>query len=207
MSRLEHRREVRVTHMRVNVNDGAIGRAAGFHVAFVVSDVDRRAAEYQRLLGGSFHSWEFVKAPPVDIDATLTDSHLRVAYGRFAGMTIELIQVLSGRGIHAAWFEEHGEGVHHLGFWVPELAPALAASLQCGATLISAKLDRDRVDWTDVDSQPPDHVAGCLLPGAIHIRYGVPSVELELLGPSTVAELHNRLGDQLHEIVDLPPWA
>ena len=45
----------------------------------------------------------------------------RVAFAKFAGIAIELIQPVVGRPHAAHYLEAHGEGLHHIAFWVPDL--------------------------------------------------------------------------------------
>ena len=40
---------------------------------------------------------------------------------------IELIELLDGPSIYDGWVAEHGEGLHHLGFWVDSLDDGVAA--------------------------------------------------------------------------------
>jgi methylmalonyl-CoA/ethylmalonyl-CoA epimerase len=178
--------------------------AIGFHIGIVVRDADAAAATYHRLFGGTYGAWDLTKAAPGPTNPTLGESLLHVVYGRFAGMTIEFIEVVEGRGIHAKWLEDHGEGIHHLGFWVPDLADATRTALEQGATLTSAVIDPT---MATVCPLTPDDVALALRPGAVHLNLGVAAFELEFLSSSTVDTLAAVFGDRLTEIVDLPPWA
>jgi catechol 2,3-dioxygenase-like lactoylglutathione lyase family enzyme len=40
---------------------------------------------------------------------------------------IELLDVLEGPSIYDGWLDRHGEGLHHLGFWVESLEKSVAA--------------------------------------------------------------------------------
>jgi Glyoxalase/Bleomycin resistance protein/Dioxygenase superfamily len=180
--------------------------AMGFHVGMIVHDADAVAERYRRLLGGVFETWELAKSAPAAVDRGYEDSRLRVSYGRYAGMTIEIIQVLSGRGHYARWLERHGEGVQHLGFWVPDLADATRGALEQGAQLRSAKLDPDSLGSVTVSGLGPAQIAAAVLPGSVHVDYGVQAVELEFLGPSSVDTLAAVFGEDLEIVVDLPPW-
>ena len=180
--------------------------AMGFHIGMVVRDADVVCDKYQRLLGGRFETWELTKRAPVAIDPDYEDSHLRISYGRFAGTTIEIIQVLSGLGHYGRWLERNGEGVQHLGFWVPDLADATRQAIEHGAVLRQARLDANALGSVTVAGLGPSEIASALLPGSVHVDYGLSSVELEFIGPSSVKMLYDIFGEDVQAIVDLPPW-
>ena len=181
--------------------------AMGFHIGMVVHDADAAVESYRRLLGGTVGVGKSVpKAAPSAVDPSLEDTQLRIAYGRYAGMTIELIQVLSGKGHYARWLERHGEGVQHIGFWVPDLNRAVRSALECGATIASATINSSEIGAATVTGLRPEVIASGILPGSVHMNYAIPTTEVELLGPSSIETLRNTLGDQIEQIVDLPPW-
>lgn len=182
----------------------------GFHVGIVVDSLDDASAAFRRMLGGQDITWEFVKPAPAAIDPSYEASKVRVSYGRYGGMTIELIQVLEGHGHYARWLAEHGPGVQHLGFWVEDLTAATRSALCNGATLRSATLDAEALQSSGIGvvtvATDPASVTAALLPGSVHL--GLPStpVEVEFVGPAGVATLHDVLGDAYVEIVDSSPW-
>jgi catechol 2,3-dioxygenase-like lactoylglutathione lyase family enzyme len=180
--------------------------ALGFHVGMVVRDAKAVVDAYRDLFGGSFQMWAVPKAAPRQVDPSYQDSQLLIAYGRYAGMTIEVIQVLSGEGHYARWLERHGEGVQHLGFWVPDLAPAVERALEHGATLASATINPDSLGAVTVTGLSPSSIAGAILPGSVHMNYAQEATEIELLGPSSIETLRGMFGERLPEIVDLPAW-
>ena len=72
--------------------------AVGYHVGIVVHDVEVAGQRYQRLLGGSFRSFRYDKPASRVAEAPWPPTRLRIAYGRYGGMTIELIQSLDDEG-------------------------------------------------------------------------------------------------------------
>src|SRR5579864_8417943 len=114
------------------------------HVGLVVRDVDAAANLYGRLLGvRRWRRTEFhFKAPPWQ--AHMTDSLFRVAYGRAAHQTIELLQVMNGRSHFSDFYDAHGEGVQHIGFWCPDIKVAVEAAVVEGAEILGATISREQ---------------------------------------------------------------
>jgi hypothetical protein len=180
--------------------------ALGFHVGMIVGDVHTMAEDYRRLLGGQYRIWEFVKEAPSAVNPDYEDSRLRICYGRFGGMTIELVQVLEGDGHYARWQTAHGYGVQHIGFWVPDLSVAVQRALDHGATIASARIDERSLGSITLQSAPADKIAAALLPGSVHLLFGSPSTEIELAGEANLPMLLDEFGDALGAVVDVPPW-
>ena len=180
--------------------------ALGFHVGLVSHDAVKSAEAYQRLLGGTFKIWETEKPAPSAIDPSFEDTSLRIAYGRYAGFTLEIIQVVSGYGHYAKWLEEHGESVQHIGFWVPDVREATRAALVQGARLRSASMSREFVATSEINELPVETVVEALLPGTVHLGYTSASVELEFVGPLTAEVLTRAFGDDLPDIMTPSPW-
>ena len=96
--------------------------AAGYQqVAFVVRDID----EAERFFSGKLGVPRFCRFNDIQVGEPVYRGgagefryHLSMAY---AGETaIELIQHLSGKSIYQEFLDRRGEGVHHLGFVVPD---------------------------------------------------------------------------------------
>jgi len=92
------------------------------HVGFVTHDIKRAMAHLQQYFGiGAFtemtpdYSNKRCYGEPEDFQTQL-------AFARVGNMVYELIQVLRGRTIYQALMKEHGEGIHHLGYEVSDLA-------------------------------------------------------------------------------------
>jgi catechol 2,3-dioxygenase-like lactoylglutathione lyase family enzyme len=97
-------------------------------VGIVVRDLVAALARYESACGGGpWHSWTY--GP---------DTVGRVTYrgepGRFVARIaigsavpqLELIESLAGPSLYDEHLEAHGEGLHHLGFWVPSVDEAIA---------------------------------------------------------------------------------
>src|SRR5437016_3303885 len=110
-----------------------------FHLGYVVRDLDAVADVYRRMLGVDRWRVHDLKVEAVPWNPRYTEALVKVAYGRGAGMTFELIQVLDGRTQHLDFLEQHGEGIQHIGFWTEDVRSSVKAAVGEGATLVSAR--------------------------------------------------------------------
>lgn len=181
---------------------------APFHVGLVVRDVDAVADAYQRTLGVPAWSRYEVAFPAVPWDAATTDSRLAVALGKAAGTTFELIQVLVGDCVQGRWLAEHGEGVHHLGLWVPDLRQAMQSMVAGGATIEWATI---RADGEATVQLRPGSTPTDILPAmqADRMAYlGLPTggLTFELCGKAHYDVMQQRTGGDPNAIVTPPLW-
>jgi catechol 2,3-dioxygenase-like lactoylglutathione lyase family enzyme len=158
-----------------------------FHIGLVVHSVDAVSDLYGRILGVQrwhVHKTELRKPP---WDDSMTDSRFKIAYGRAAGQTIELVEVLDGRSQYSQFLEAHGEGVQHIGFWCADVRAAVETAVAEGAVLVAAHLDDDR---RAVVQLTPGRGSADLLGSISPTRWaylypGVANVQLEFCGPDT----------------------
>ena len=83
------------------------------HVAIAVRDVDRSTAQYVALLGA-----EHIRTEQLREKAGM----VKVAYLRIGENVLSLVQSLEPGGFIEKHIERHGEGLHHLGLEVDDLA-------------------------------------------------------------------------------------
>jgi methylmalonyl-CoA/ethylmalonyl-CoA epimerase len=89
-------------------------------IGVVVENVDRAIAFYQSAFGlGPFDVRE-MGAPNVWDRGEEKPIKARLAFADLGGVQLELIQILEGDSFHLEFLREHGEGIHHLGFFVPD---------------------------------------------------------------------------------------
>jgi hypothetical protein len=97
-----------------------------FQMAFVVRDLDAALERHTHVLGGApWRCWTFSAA--IHREAVYrgepTDFSVRLALNGTSPQ-FELIEPVSGRGVHGDWLEQHGEGFHHLGVIVDSVEAA-----------------------------------------------------------------------------------
>jgi len=103
-------------------------------VGYVVKDLDRALETFAPLFG-----------PFTFLDTALSgclfrgrraDVTLRLAFGRSGPVEIELIEVVSGESPHSEFLTQHGEGVQHIRFIVPNLDAQRDALLARGFAVV-----------------------------------------------------------------------
>ena len=94
-----------------------------YHAGILVPDIERAIERLGATLGYTFN-------PPVRVRPTVDDRisgstrpvEIAVSYTREGPFRLELIE-FSGDGIYGS---RHGEGLHHLGIWEPDVESRLA---------------------------------------------------------------------------------
>ena len=103
------------------------------HIGFAVYNADSAAKRYQSMLGAKMR----LMPPYVLTNMYGEPAELRVYYGAVAGLAIEIIEVTKGTTCHNEWLRQHGEGIQHIGLWVPDVRAATADLVSKGG----------RVEW------------------------------------------------------------
>jgi methylmalonyl-CoA/ethylmalonyl-CoA epimerase len=99
-----------------------------FQQAFVVADLEPAQQACVATLGCS----TFVTLPPSPLPYTYrgkeAECALTIGFARSGDVQIELIQPVSGEGLHVEFLATHGPGAHHLGFMVDRLDDEVVAA-------------------------------------------------------------------------------
>ncbi len=127
------------------------------HVAIVVSDLDAREAAWRRLF-----------ALPAARPPRLTAVGVEYTTFEVGGVTLELIKPQSADTVYARFLREHGEGVHHLCFEVPDIAALCLTDVARGLPELAVRTTADGRRLIDL---APEGFGGvsvqlCQLPGA-----------------------------------------
>ena len=144
-------------------------------VAWVTDDIDAT----ERLLSEQFGVGAWTRIPDVVFGPDTTtlrgepvELTLHVSLGYAGDLQLELIQPVSGPGIHREFLDAHGPGLHHVCFAVDDLAAACAAAEEAGLPVL---------------------MRGSMMDGEIEFAYldgsagGAPYVELARVGPQMQA--------------------
>jgi hypothetical protein len=116
--------------------DSVLGRVGDgfFQQAFVVDDLDAAQAACTRSLGCT----PFVCLPATTLSYRYrgrdAECALALAFARSGGVQVELIQPVSGDGLHVEFLTTNGPGAHHLGFIVDDLDTELSFAADAGFT-------------------------------------------------------------------------
>ena len=117
--------------------------AAGFglgpidQISFAVTSVEQSLPWYEALFGGPFAVRDVTLAPDaVTYRGAPADAVLRLAFGRTAGIQIELVEVRRGEAPSLEHVREHGDGLHHVRFPVADLDAKTAQLTAAGFEVI-----------------------------------------------------------------------
>jgi hypothetical protein len=99
------------------------------HIGFVVDSVDRFRSTWGALLGIDDWLVREVGQPGgrVQLHGELVEqpSRSRVAFAKFRGTALELIEPVKGQSAGADWLRASGPGMQHIGVWVRDLPTEL----------------------------------------------------------------------------------
>lgn len=96
------------------------------HVGIVVRDCDATIRHYQESMGiTSFFAYNS-PMPRAIVHGKPAPCELRNGFAMLGNTVIELLQPLDRVSPYFHFLEEHGEGIHHFGFFVPNVDDYLA---------------------------------------------------------------------------------
>jgi len=111
-------------------------------IGVVVKNVDEAVKYFSKLGFGPFRiitktrNGAMVHGKPMDYV-------LRIAFGMFGGLELELIQVLKGRTIQKEFLDQNGEGLHHIGFAVKDVDAEVARWGEAGFPVLQRSREPD----------------------------------------------------------------
>jgi methylmalonyl-CoA/ethylmalonyl-CoA epimerase len=107
-------------------------------VCIIVRDVDRTAEHYARILGFENPARQITREYD-HTEATYygepTDARAKIACFEIGQIQYELLQPLEDPSEWMDFLKQHGEGIHHIAFFVPKTAPAAASFVDHGYTI------------------------------------------------------------------------
>lgn len=95
-------------------------------IGVVVRDIDRTMQALTEVFGiGPFRTITYPPADRPDVERFYRgepgDFRYRLAFAELGPVELELVQPLEGGSIWADFLKEHGEGIHHIRFNVPDV--------------------------------------------------------------------------------------
>ena len=103
-------------------------------IGIVVRDSDKVMESWTSLFG--IGPWRVVEVPFTDLDGS--PGKVKLSFADLGGVQFELIEPVEGRIFHSQHLEEHGEGLHHLGFQVDDVDGEAAKVVDAGGTVLNA---------------------------------------------------------------------
>ncbi len=102
-------------------------------IGIVVRDIDKVIESWSSLFG--IGPWTYTELGGTDEKGR--GGKARLAFAYLGPVKIELIQCIEGRIFHSDFLEKHGEGLHHLGFYVDDVDGEAANLVEQGCEVLS----------------------------------------------------------------------
>ncbi|MFC1984288.1 VOC family protein [Chloroflexota bacterium] len=125
------------------------------HVGVVVRDIEKVKQFYSGLF--ALGEWRIadLDAPKALLHGQISPAKIRFAFAQQGQVSIELIQVLKGRTAHTEFLETHGDGVHHLAYYVSDLDSELAKAKRSGIDVVQLVRREPSGGWAYLDCSKP----------------------------------------------------
>ncbi len=180
------------------------------HIGFVVDSIDKFRATWEPILG--LDGWIIREVGQdsgrVQLHGELVDkpTSTRVAFAKFQGTAIELIEPIEGPSGSSEWLRERGPGMQHIAVWVADLPTALKrvdgeADITYSPAVLRPALAGRPVSATVSADQPPTRPAFWAY---IEPKADDTSWTLELLDAKFAADYHAYYGDRPFYPGELP---
>lgn len=163
------------------------------HLGYAVHDAEATMQRYTQVLGAKFRLQPIYELQ----DLYNRPAKLKVYYGAMAGLAIEIIEVVEGVTCHSEWLRQHGDGIQHIGVWVPDVRKATAEAVANGG----------RVEWiyTDVAGEtaalqltagsPTNQVLDAVSnAGLTYVDFKEGGTQIEYIGPIVQARIYGEGG-------------
>jgi catechol 2,3-dioxygenase-like lactoylglutathione lyase family enzyme len=121
------------------------------HVGYVTRDFERTVENLQKYWG-----FESVTRMVPDYfnkryHGEPEDFKVQFAFARMGGIVYEVITILQGKTIYEDFMKDHGEGMHHLGYEISDLAKWTEAYEKAGIHAIMSA-ERKGLKWAYFDT-------------------------------------------------------
>ncbi len=118
-------------------------------IAIVVRDLDAKVRVWSELLG--VEPAKILTTGPVEETRTEykgagTPGRVRVALFDLGACHIELLEPIGGPTVWSDHLDEHGEGLHHVGFLVDDMEPSVTAVADLGMAVLQHAVYRNEYE-------------------------------------------------------------
>jgi methylmalonyl-CoA/ethylmalonyl-CoA epimerase len=140
------------------MSDAALNPEMICQIGFIVRDIERTAERFREVFG--FPRPEIIVTPGHEIAETTyqgepSDATAKLAFFNTGQVQIELIEPDEKPSVWRDFLEQHGEGVHHIAFQVPDTKMATNRLAESGIGICQQGLYSDRSGmYTYMDSTP-----------------------------------------------------
>jgi len=119
-------------------------------IGIVVKDCEKVVESWERMFG--IGPWTVITNTGTDSEGNPLEVKLAFAY--MGDLELELIEVVKGKILHSEFLEEHGEGLHHLGFFADDVDGAATDLAEQGVEIMLQSPGQ----WVYLDTRDPGGV-------------------------------------------------
>lgn len=125
------------------------------HVGIIVGNLEKAMDAYQATLGPGFSVFEVTEAKS-SFSGSSAEYRLRFGIGALGSTMIELIQPAAGVTYYSTHLAQHGPGLHHLAFSVPDVKAARSdlEAQGCRSLMTGSIQDLCEVSYYDAPDLP-----------------------------------------------------
>jgi methylmalonyl-CoA/ethylmalonyl-CoA epimerase len=124
-------------------------------IGIVVKSIDETVKYYREKFGMGPCEIRHVDYPTASYYGEASGYRGKRAFFHLGPIQIELIELVDGKTIHEAFLKEKGEGLHHIGFRVQDLARAMETAKSQGFQVIQHFRREDGSGFAYLDSDKP----------------------------------------------------
>ncbi|MBN1257825.1 MAG: VOC family protein [Planctomycetes bacterium] len=114
----------------------ALGLNDPCQICMVVRDLHKTAEYYQKVLGIGPFVFPEIKYDNITYLGQPSEGYWEMAFARFGKMELEFSCPVKSPSIYEDFLNEHGEGLQHLGFDVPDLDATIAQATELGIKVL-----------------------------------------------------------------------
>ena len=174
----------------------SIPELQSFHLGMVVDNLAATIKQYSAMF--DIERWHY---------AAGRFKGLQMAYGRGAGQTFELFEVTGPGNSHIhQFYQQHGEGINHIGLWTPDIPASVRKAIDAGAELLSLTADAEGnataqlIPSNDVTQEHFEKF------GLVTFVNPTGGVLIEYVGQAGEAFLRDWFKDDFDNVVIKPSW-
>ena len=130
-----------------------------YHVGICVRDIAATVQFYTNVFGIGPFTYRDVAYDNATYYGKVAGYRGKRAFAQMGPMMLELIELVDGPTIHEGFLETRGEGLHHLGFEVDDLAASMEEAIRRGLEITQSFTRNDGTGFAYVDS---DRVGGTI---------------------------------------------
>jgi methylmalonyl-CoA/ethylmalonyl-CoA epimerase len=121
------------------LNPGILANTSIAQVAIVVKDIEKTSRAFAALLGVEVPAWSItdtVDQAHTSYHQQPTPAQAKLAFFDLGGAQLELIEPVGGPSVWKDFLDQHGEGVQHIAFKIPDMGEQVSRLDENGMPLV-----------------------------------------------------------------------